>query len=350
MKLNSLHIVAFSALLSLCFAANAIAQQPTGWKAHDKNRPQAEVVDPGNAEAGSHPSDAIVLFSGKDLSQWEGPNGSEPGWKVNDGVMACFKGAKFLYTKEKFSDIQLHLEWASPAGAKGKGQGRGNSGVFLPGGVEIQVLDSYQNDTYADGHAASVYGQFPPLVNVCRGPGEWQSYDIIYQMPRFNEQGEFTKSAVVTVLQNGVLVHHATEVLGPTEWVHHTEFDPKVTEGTISLQDHGNPVRFRNIWVRKLETERAPGEYPERRAFTEQELKTLPGKYKRNVAITAVDDKLWFHFRGGQAIEMAAYADGTLGAVESAGSFDFDFNEDGSVKKMDFRFDAGYKGSVEPIK
>jgi hypothetical protein len=333
-----------------CFANVANAQQPTGWKAHDKQRPQPEVVDSGEAPAAtSVPSDAIVLFDGTDLSKWAGPNGKDPKWKVADGVMECFRGAGFLYTKEKFGDIQLHLEWASPSEVKGNGQGRGNSGVFLPGGVEVQVLDSFENETYADGGAASIYGQYPPLVNASRGPGKWQTYDIIYQLPRFDENKKQTSPAVVTVLHNGVVVQHATRTLGPTSWVHHREFKPGITEGTIGLQDHGNPVRFRNIWVRKMNTNPAPGKYPEERSFTEEEIKNFVGKYKDNCEVKFKDNKLWLHTLG-QDMEIVAYADGTFSTKESAGTISFESDSDGNVASMKFKFDAGFGRNAEKRK
>ena len=345
--MNLKYAVVIFAAFSLSFTATANAQQPTGWKAHDLNRPAPKVVDPGEADSdNARPSDAIVLFDGTDLSKWEGPGGREPKWKVNDGVLECFKGAKYLYSKEKFTDVQLHIEWASPSEPKGDGQARGNSGVFLPGGVEIQVLDSYENETYADGGAASIYGQFPPLVNACRAPGQWQTYDIIYKMPRFDDEGELAKGAVVTVLQNGVVVQNAAEALGPTEWVHHREFDPKVTEGAIGLQDHGNPVRYRNIWVRKLGTKQTKGEYPEKRAFTAEELEKFPGKYQKKLEIKAEDGTLWILFRD-QYIEMAAYEDGTIGTIESAAVIDFESDDEGKVTAINYKFDAGWQGSAK---
>ena len=331
----------------MCLISVGIAQQPTGWKAHDKNRPQPKVVDTGESNASaSIPSDAIVLFDGTDLSQWNGPDEKKPRWKVKDGVMECFRGAKFLYTKEKFGDIQLHIEWASPEGAKGKGQGRGNSGVFLPGGVEIQVLDSFENETYADGGASSIYGQYPPLANASRGPGKWQSYDIIYHMPVFDADEKLVKPAIVTVLHNGVIVQHAVEALGPTAWVYHEEFDPKVTEGTIGLQDHGNPVRFRNIWVRKLDTATTVGEYPEERPFTENELEKFPGKYGKKLEVKASEGKLWLRALG-RSLEMTAYVDGTIGTRGSAGTLKFNVDEEGNVKSVKYDFDAGFRGEVE---
>ena len=347
--MNTNRTFVFLAVSVFCFANFVHAQQPTGWKAHDKRRPQPESVDPGEATLPSSvPSDAIVLFDGKDLSNWSGPNDKEPKWKVEDGAMECFRGAGFLYTKEKFGDIQLHLEWASPVKVKGNGQGRGNSGVFLPGGMEIQVLDSFENKTYADGGAASIYGQYPPMVNASRGPGKWQSYDIIYQMPKFDENKKQTSPAVVTVLHNGVVVQHATKALGPTAWVHHKQYDPGITEGTIGLQDHGNPVRFRNIWVRKLNTAPTAGEYLDERPFTEDEIKKFVGKYKRNCEVKFMDDKLWLHTLN-QDLELVAYTDDTFSAKESAGTISFESDESGKVTAMKFKFDAGYNGNVERI-
>lgn len=345
--MNTKKLFVFSVSLFLFSASVCQAQQPTGWKAHDNNRPQPEVVDPGKATLpASVPSDAIVLFDGTDLSKWDGPNGKDPKWKVADGVMECFSGAGFVYTKEKFGDIQLHLEWASPVKVKGNGQGRGNSGVFLPGGVEVQVLDSFDNETYADGGAASIYGQYPPMVNASRGPGQWQSYDIIYHLPRFDENKKLVQQAVVTVLHNGVVVQHATKALGPTSWVHHRKFAPGITEGVIGLQDHGNPVRFRNIWVRKLDTAATEGSYVEERPFTEEEMQKFVGKYRRNCEVKSMDGKLWLSTLG-QDMEMVAHTDGTFSTKESAGTISFESDDDGNVTSMRFKFDAGYNGNVK---
>jgi hypothetical protein len=187
-----------------------------------------------------------VLFDGKDLSKWfrsvpkDDPDRSDqPKWKIEHDYLEIVPKSGSITTREKFADCQLHIEWATPAEVKGQDQGRGNSGVILTGHPEIQVLDSYQNDTYPDGQAAGLYGQYPPLVNVSRKPGEWQSYDIIYIAPRL-ENGKVVKPALYTVFHNGVLVHHAAEVPGAT------------VESALTLQDHNNPVRYRNLWVRKL--------------------------------------------------------------------------------------------------
>lgn len=218
------------------------------WRVHDKNRPVPEVV--ATRGHGAPPSDAIVLFDGTDLSAWTG-NGGEARWKIEDGAMMV-NGTGGIQTREHFGDCQLHLEWASPERVEGDSQGRGNSGVFLMGKYEIQVLDSFENRSYADGQASAMYGQFPPLVNATRGPGQWQAYDIIFRAPRF-EDGKLASPARVTVLHNGVLVHDAREFLGATTHRKVAQYSPH-GEGPIGLQDHGNPVRFRNIWIRRLES------------------------------------------------------------------------------------------------
>lgn len=228
------------------------------WRVHDKHRPQPRVVRPGSASTpevpGRPPSDAVVLFDGKDTSAWVSARDGGPiGWKVGNGHMEVVHGAGGIRTMEHFGDCQLHLEFACPSPAEGHGQGRGNSGVFLMGKYELQVLDSYDNVTYADGHVGSVYGQFPPLVNAARSPGEWQTYDVVFVAPRWDEQGRLVKPAVITALLNGVLVQHARAAQGPTGHKTVASYDaPHPPEGPLELQDHRNPVRFRNVWIRRL--------------------------------------------------------------------------------------------------
>ncbi len=210
---------------------------------HDPARPRPPVVTPGTQ--GSAPSDAIVLFDGKDLSHWTGK------WKVENGYVEVAPKTGDLISKEKFGDVQLHIEWASPAQVKGNSQGRGNSGVFLQGRYEVQVLDSFENPTYADGQASAVYGQWPPLVNASRKPGEWQAYDIVFESPRF--EGEtVVKPAFLTVIHNGVLVQNHREAMGPTMHKELAKYVPQPAEDSLKLQDHGNPVRYRNIWIRRI--------------------------------------------------------------------------------------------------
>ncbi|NOZ57665.1 MAG: DUF1080 domain-containing protein, partial [Calditrichaeota bacterium] len=255
---------AFATLLAiLSFASvSALAQdrQAPGcnrvWRIHDMERPRPPVVDPGTAgmtiQPAKPPSDAVVLFDGKDLSQWQSVKGGPARWKVEDGAMVVVRGAGDIRSLRAFGDCQIHIEWATPNPPKGSGQGRGNSGVYVMGLYEVQVLDSYKNDTYPDGQAAAIYGQYPPLVNACRPPGEWQSYDIIFHRPRFGRDGELLKPARITVLQNGVLVQDNVTIKGPTDWMHVRPYRKHLDKLPLVLQDHGNPVRYRNIWVREL--------------------------------------------------------------------------------------------------
>ena len=193
------------------------------------------------------PSDAIVLFDGSGLEEWVGPKGAAPGWQVADGVLTIVPGTGEIGTKRVFHDFQLHIEWSEPVDI----QGRGNSGIFLQGRYEIQVLDNYHNETYASGGAGSIYKQHAPLVNAMRAPGQWNVYDIIYEAPTFKKDGTFRTYPHVTVLHNGVVVQNHTEILGTTEYVGFPH-QRAHGDGPIILQDHGNPVRFRNIWIREL--------------------------------------------------------------------------------------------------
>jgi len=238
-----------------CFVCQA--QPDPNWLDHDRNRPQPPVVEPATVstqeQAGKPPSDATVLFDGKDLSQWCSMDGSPTKWIARDGYMECVKGSGYIRTLRNFGDCQLHVEWATPAPGEGTGQGRGNSGVFLGlDRYEVQVLDSFNNKTYADGSAGAVYGQYPPLVNVCRPPGQWQAYDIVYTAPRFDTAGKLLSPARLTVFQNGVLIQNNVELTGPTSWLERAPYQPHPEKQPIALQDHGNPVRYRNIWVREL--------------------------------------------------------------------------------------------------
>jgi len=240
---------------SACYGDPPDAHHP--WAVHDHNRPQPPLVTPGTFstrdEPGKPPSDAIVLFDGTDLSQWEADQGEGVAtkWIVKKGAMECVPGSGFIKTKATIGDCQLHVEWAAPTKIEGESQGRGNSGVFLIGQVEIQVLDNYNNPTYADGFAASVYGVNPPLANALRPPGEFQTYDIVFRRPIYRA-GQCVDPGYVTVFLNGVLVQDHTPLEGATGHMHRSKAGPLGEAGPLRLQDHGNPVRYRNIWYRPL--------------------------------------------------------------------------------------------------
>ncbi len=212
--------------------------------------PKPKTVSAG-ALAGEAPSDALILFDGKNLSQWSAPNGTDAKWDIKDGAMTVVKGTGEIKTKQLFGDVQLHIEWRTPAQAEGQGQDRGNSGIFLQDRYELQVLDSYENQTYSNGMAGSIYKQSIPLVNACRKPGEWQSYDVFYTAPRFSDNGRTITPAYMTVMQNGVLIQNHTQVLGTTENKGLPVYQSH-GKAPLKLQDHGNPVSYRNIWIREL--------------------------------------------------------------------------------------------------
>jgi hypothetical protein len=232
---------------------------------HDPNRPRPAVVTPA-AVPGGAPSDALILFDGNDLSRWTAATLGMPGnlgasgysiqntpprWKVENGYFEIVPGSGAIATKDRFGDVQLHLEFATPSPARGASQDRANSGVFLMGLFETQILDSFENATYPDGQAGAIYGQWPPLVNAVRSPGAWQTYDIVFETPRM-EGAKLVRPATLTVFLNGVLLHNRKEALGPTVYRMVPQYVPGAPDGPIVLQDHGHPVRFRNIWLRRL--------------------------------------------------------------------------------------------------
>lgn len=213
--------------------------------------PEPPIVKPGKTAADA-PSDAIVLFDGKDASQWVGKDGGPVKWKVADGALTVEAGAGVIQTKQGFGDCQLHIEWRTPSEVKGESQARGNSGIFLMGKYELQVLDSYNNRTYSNGQAGSIYKQLPPMVNASRPPGEWQTYDVIFTAPRFYENGTLKSQAHITVIHNGVLVQNNMALWGGTQYIGIPTYDKHGEKEPLVLQDHGNPTSFRNIWVRPL--------------------------------------------------------------------------------------------------
>jgi hypothetical protein len=216
--------------------------------------PEVKIIQPGATNRDA-PSDAIVLFDGTDINkEWTGMDGKPSIWTIKDGALISTKGSGYIKTKRVFSDFQLHIEWKTPTEVSGFSQGRGNSGVFLQELYEVQVLDSYDNRTYRNGQAGAMYKQYAPLVNVCRKPGEWQTYDIIYTAPRFSHDSlTYFTPPRVTVIQNGVLVQNNVSLRGPTQYIGMPEYTIK-KHGPLSilLQDHGNPVAYRNIWIRDL--------------------------------------------------------------------------------------------------
>jgi hypothetical protein len=244
------------AVLFLSIVPVCCAQVDPQWKIHDRDRPVPTVITPGTASTqdspGRAPSDAIVLFDGKDLSHWAQKDGSAAKWKVENGYFEVVPKTGELHTRDAFGDCQLHVEFSEPNPPKGEDQDRGNSGVFLMGLYEIQVLDSYQSKTYADGQAAAVYGQYPPLVNASRPPGQWQTYDIIFHGPRFDGSGTLARPARVTVIHNGVLVQDNVEIAGPTAHGDRPKYRATPGKLPLALQDHNHPVRYRNIWIRNL--------------------------------------------------------------------------------------------------
>jgi len=238
-------------LLGLTLVMEGIAQKKPDPKDTEVWEPEPRIVTPGATNA-EPPSDAIVLFDGKDLSKWADKDGKTPSWKVDDGIMTVVKGTGDIRTRETFGDCQLHIEWRTPTQLEGEGQGRGNSGIFFCEKYELQVLDSYNNRTYSNGQAGSIYKQTIPMVNASRKPGEWQTYDVIFIMPRFNSDGTLKTPGRITVFHNGVVIHNNTEIKGTTEYIG----PPKIIahgEGALRLQDHGNPVSYRNIWIRRLD-------------------------------------------------------------------------------------------------
>ena len=260
-------LAGFTLISAISLAADKWTSLTThsGWKQHSMTRPKPPVVTPAD-RPGAPPSDAVVLFDGKSLDEFTTDSGRPASWNLADGYMEVRPGAGRIVSKKQFGDVQLHVEWASPNPAVGMGQDRGNSGIFFMGQYEIQVLDSFQADTYADGQAGAIYGEYPPLANATRAPGEWQSYDIAFRRPRFDNSGALVEPARATVFLNGVLVQNNEILYGPTSWLSFDPYEAGPGKGAIELQDHGHAVRFRNLWVREL---------PERPAPTANDLKPI---------------------------------------------------------------------------
>ena len=241
-----------SAAFCLGLAAFACAQEAPRGDPRDTEvwEPEPVAVAPGTG--GAPPSDAIVLFDGSDLGRWQHRDGSDVQWSLEDGAVTVVRGTGDIVTRDAFGDIQLHVEWRTPEIIEGGGQGRGNSGIIIQQRYEVQVLDSWENRTYSNGQAASIYKQHIPQVNSSRPPGEWQSYDIFFTAPRFAHDGSVTTPAYVTVVHNGVLVQNHVEIAGAMRFIGEPSYEPHPLKQPLQIQDHSNPVSFRNIWVREL--------------------------------------------------------------------------------------------------
>ncbi len=319
--------------LPLLLPLLASAQPDPSWIDHDRTRPLPPVINPGTAstpdKAGTAPSDAVVLFDGKDLSQWADMDGNPTKWIVRDGYMECVRGSGYIRTVQNFGDCQLHVEWATPKPAHGTGQGRGNSGVFFGRDrYEIQVLDSYENTTYADGSAGSIYGQYPPLVNASRPPGEWQTYDIVYTAPRFDTAGKLLSPARITAFHNGVLIQNNVELTGPAVWIDRPAYVAHPEKQPIAFQDHGNPVRYRNVWVRELGK-------PGRKELTlaKDLLDSYAGKYERGPEVKRSGDQLVANV-GGVNLTFFAESPTRFFAKTTDVQLEFKTGEDGKVSEL----------------
>jgi hypothetical protein len=338
-----------SCVFLLLTAAPSRAQSPARWKAHDMARPRPPVVTPARqALPVPAPPDALVLFDGTSLAEWRSAEGGPAKWVIKEGAIESVPGSGYLYSARAFGDVQLHVEWAAPVPPRGEGQGRGNSGVFLMGLYEVQVLDSYQNDTYPDGQAAAIYGQYPPLVNACRPPGEWQTYDIVFRRPRFRPDGSLIQPARVTVLHNGILVQDGVEPWGPTAWLQHLPYTAHPDKLPLAFQDHGNPVRYRNLWLRELPEETAPGPAkPDPRPVVNLKAASLDryvGKYRvvgeaaTTYTVSRRDRQLYCDFQYNPlALELVPHSEREFSLRWTAGDVDFDLRADGRVAGLSFR-------------
>lgn len=325
-------------------AGVAEAQSPRRWKIHDMNRPKPAKVQASLPLPVPPPSDAVVLFDGTDLSMWRAADGGPAKWTIRDGSLIAAPGGGAVFTRDGYGDVQLHVEWAAPTPARGTGQGRGNSGVFLMGKYEVQVLDSAENVTYTDGQAAAVYGQYPPLVNASRPAGEWQAYDIVFRRPRFRPDGSVERPARITLLHNGVVVQDNSEVWGPTGWLQHLPYESHPDRLPISLQDHGNPVLYRNLWLRELDEE--PRRGPDRHQtkpivpMTVAMLDRYTGKYgnpgEQPVLITRDGGKLLAQFGLVRPLELLPHSEQEFSLRWTAGTVVFDVGGDGSPTGLTF--------------
>jgi hypothetical protein len=331
---------AYLAVALLAWAGNGsdcLAQTPSGWLIHDLDRPQPPRVQPAPQTLPlPPPAGAVVLFDGSNLASWRASDGGPAGWVVRDGYMESVPESGYLHTADGFGDVQLHVEWAAPNPPQGTSQQRGNSGVFLMGKYEIQVLDSFQSNTYPDGQAAAIYGQYPPLANACLPPGEWQAYDIVFRRPRFDQHGKLQTPARLTVVHNGVLVHDARELWGPTSWLKNAPYEPHPDRLPLALQDHGNPVRYRNIWLRELRE--TPAERPQQavtrayRRVSVEHLERLAGNYlledEQPLTVLHKEGQIWAQPEGRQRLELIPASETEFLLRSTAGRMVFQLDRD----------------------
>ncbi len=305
------------------------AQGIPGWRVHEMSRPHPQAASAVAAAAmATPPAGAVVLFDGTSLAHWVGSDGKPARWVVRKGYFEVLPGAGTIATVDSFGDMQLHLEWAAPLPARGAGQDRGNSGVFMMGRYELQILDSWQNDTYADGQAAAMYGQHPPLFNAALPPGEWQRYDVFFRRPRFDAAGRLSAPARVTVLHNGVPVQNNVELTGPTSWLTRMPYEAHPDRLPLALQDHSFPVQFRNIWVRPLPEGDTPPPPRPVRPVTDGEVRRLIGTYAvkwSKATVSTHDGQLWLDMGDGP---MALSANAESGFVIDGVDADVTFPTD----------------------
>ncbi len=352
-----LRITAFL-LFSSTLPRAAAAQTPAGWRVHDMSRPRPPRVEPAPQRLPTlPPGDAVVLFDGTDLSRWRGDDGGPAGWRVGDGFMEVVVGAGSIRTKDVFGDVQLHIEWAAPYPPTGAGQDRGNSGVYFMERYEVQVLDSRDSETYADGQAGAVYGQAPPLVNASLPAGEWQAYDIVFRRPRFDSNGRLVKPARITAFHNGVLIQDAVELAGPTMWLQPLPYQVHPDQLPLMLQNHDHPVRFRNVWVRRLREFSEPGPpdsgVPPVEPLSEAALQAFVGAYRFEdggvLTVTRDGGQLRAHFFGPEKLDLVPVSEREFRLRWTDASLEFDLDELGKPVGVIFQI-GGQRRPAVPMR
>ena len=329
------------ALVALClvtvvFSGGCKPALPAAWRVHDMNRPLPPRIQP--AQPGKAPSDAVVLFDGKDLSQWTGAQGNPAPWKVAGDYFEVVPGRGDISTKQVFGDFQLHVEWATPIQSKDP-HDAGNSGVMIMGLYEVQVFDSWTTDLYADGGAGAIYGQYPPQVNATRPPGQWQTYDIIWHCPHFDADGHLKKAGNITVLHNGVLVQDHVKPWGPIRWMSRASYEePHAARLPLTLQDHGNPVRYRNLWLRELPKgpQDPPPARPEAVPVVKNLLDQYVGQYGQGFSPVVEHHGRGLRIRVGSLpwFDVVAQTDTLFVGTDVGVEFQFDRTAEGIVKGL----------------